>query len=206
MQSALLDPERDQEIISALHDVQYGGSNYAMILALKKALALIQQKLASDDAQVITACVDVLVEILFIPNSSFMHKCYLSFVKNLHPPVKESVMEGWRLKISKKQDAQEFDLVEVVQSIVSMSGFESVIFPLSQDILDHIYDTLFVVSESLSSDGYKDSLTDLCSRAATLGYKLVSGLAADIGSTDRGRQTLIKSSILMIDLLEVCGS
>lgn len=206
MQSALLDPDKDQEILNALKDVQYGGSNYTMILALKKALALIQQKLVSHDAQVMTVCVDVLVEILFIPNSSFMHKCYFSFVKSLNPPVMESVMEGWRLKISEKQDTQEFDLVDVVQSIMSMPGFESVISPLSQDILEHIYDMLLMVSDSLSSDGYKESLTDVCSRAATVGYKLVSGLAADIGATDRGRQTLIKSSILMIDLLEVCDA
>ena len=173
MQVDALNLDVDGDLITSLRCLHESRSKKQAIACMKETLLLFKDRL--DACQQLSGNqMEILSELLFIPDSIHLHQSYLSFISTLPAEVRLAVEKSLAARISVSQDATQYPhILTAVQSLMKPSVFEGLIRNRAMDII-HI---IVAVLESIHQcKGLKDTeeAHKRCTMAATIGYIIVS--------------------------------
>lgn len=174
VQVGALDVNADSDLISALEHLHQAGCKKQAVTCMKEALLKFKDHLDACH-QLSQNQIEVLSELLFIPDSIHLHQSYISFISSLPTEVRLSVEKRLSARISLSQDdaAKYPQILTAVQSLLKASIFDIMMRNMALDII-HV---ITAVLESIHQcNGRRDieQSQKICTEAATIGYTIVS--------------------------------
>lgn len=174
-------------------------SQKQIMVALKETLKDLGNCFTRYNCDDLSVYIAIAIELLFIPESSFMHKCYLNFVKSQPEEVKNLVIGGWMDRVQGLENPMR--AMEIIHSISCMGSFESIESEICIVALDI---TSQVLRETLNAETYIGEETEaMLEKVSKMGYAIITKCSKDIYSTPKGHELLDVCLLMTIRVLKV---
>lgn len=199
MQIASLEASRETDVLHSLKNFRDVKSQKQIMVALKETLKDLSNSFKRHNCDDVSVYIAITIELLFIPESSFMHNCYLNFVKSQPEEVKNQVLGGWMDRVQGLENP--IRTMEIIHSISSMGSFESIESDICIVALDV---TSQVLRKSLNSETYIGEETEvMLEKVSKMGYAIISKCSKDICSNTKGHELLDSCLSMTITVLKV---
>lgn len=200
LQIASLDDSCDLALLQSLEDFRSSMFRKNVMVALKGVMKELHSCLNEKDRDDISLYCTVMSELLFIPQTSFMHFCYLSHVKAQPVTIKSIVMKCWVGRVQQLAQIEPLMVVEIMHSITAMGIFLDIQVDICMMVLDVIGD---VLKNAMESDVYiGEEAEAMLEKVSTMGYSILSKCPDDISTC--ACQKLETCCLLVVRLLKVC--
>lgn len=172
VQVSALDLNEDRDLISALEHLNQAGSKKQAVACMKEALQKFKDHLDACQ-QLSQNHIEVLSELLFIPDSIHLHQLYISFISALPAEVRQSVEKGLSARISPESESEYPQMLTAVQSLLKASIFSDMMLNIALDIMHVITAVLESIHECKGRRDIEQAQKS-CKVAATIGYTIVT--------------------------------
>lgn len=172
VQVSALDLNEDRDLISALEHLNQAGPKKQAVACMKEALQKFKDHLDACQ-QLSQNHIEVLSELLFIPDSIHLHQLYISFMSALPAEVRLSVEKGLSARISPESESEYPQMLTAVQSLLKASVFSDMMRNIALDIMHVITAVLESIHECKGRRDIEQAQKS-CTVAATIGYTIVT--------------------------------
>ena len=175
-------------------------SQKTAMVALKSVMKELSSCLnAAHDSGNVSLYTTITIELLFIPQSSAMHKCYLSHVKSQGVQIQSCVMRGWVDRVQELGQKDPLMAMEIIHSISSMNVFTSIQTEISMIALDMMVQ---VLENPLEVEVYVgEEMEAMLEQVSKMGYSILSKYTDDLSQS--GFEKLDTCCLIVIRLLQV---
>lgn len=193
----------DATLLQILENMRHSKSNKHVILSLKAVLNSLGASLTGETFHGGNIHIEILIELIFIPESSFMHKCYLSFIRSLPPAVQDLIIKGWINRLLDISLKEPITAMEIMHSISSMGKFPGIHLQICKYCLEILIYSLEKCLESLSDNFISEEDQATLEKLSIMGYSIMSKCSSEITSNSEGHLLLEKCANLTVMFLQV---
>lgn len=190
--------------MKSLDDLRDAKSNSEKVVAMKGVMKAMKACLALEQSDGKDRYLKILAELLFLPESAFMHKCYLSHIRLLPVEVQERVMRDWVERVEMLRLQEPMTALEILHSLSSMGN------PAHTE-LSLVYVGLHAIAQLLQAalqtvaDGFIPEETEkILERVSTMGYCIIQKCSNDMCKDEKVLDLMERCSVLTVTFLKVC--
>jgi hypothetical protein len=149
----------------------------------------------------VDARVQILIELAFMDNVSYMYRCYFSCLKGFGDATLESVMRGWVSRLREVRAVDNVGALELVKGILGEELFSLVWYDAALLGLQYACQAFGSVLSDAKGGGFDDADDKVLEKVSSIAYSIVGkGL---LEGTEEGNELIKRCLELTVVALEI---